>query len=378
MQLFNNILKFKLLSIFLILKIMKKQLLLSVMAVMFTLTSFGQALPGSAPRGVACVDDPLHPMAGKRYIYKAASNQAGNYTFWATKDQNFITTTATAPIATTTNIATRLTTPTDLLYASSNYATAAPQDTIGITWSDKIVSGTTATAPTFVAVNQDGLCTNNFKVWPISPIKAFTVDIKNIEDATLVPKAYDTAEDQCIDKVRGAKYAAGAMVYDYGKDTLYFEVIAANFTSAYKPTFTITGLMPTATAVQTGLVEWTYDNPATTPWTATTTWHAATDSVKTSATNTSNGVSIYARLIITNNNYEGINATPITLAVDGTNSVGDWDIVNNTVAAPTPVTCLPATGADQADAATQTLNPRPTVTPAVPATEPFITGNNVN
>lgn len=364
---------------------MKKQIFilgLFVLALFATTTVFGQAIKGSDPRGIGCTDDAMHPLAGKEYTYQAASNQTGNYTFWATQNANFITSTGTAPTqTTTTNMSTMLTIANGDLLAATNYATTGATDNVKITWSDKTLKATDpTTSPTFVVVNQDGTCANNLKVWSIDPIVAFTVDIKNMDHSSKAPLAYDNAtESQCFDAVRGATFNAGTVQYDFGTQYLYWEVIAANFTVEYTPTFTISGLGNG----QTATIEWDEASDFASPTTAVAITNgtpvASATKVTTNLTNTSTGVSIYVRVTIKNNTFQGIASTPITLAVDGQNSVGDWDIINNTVAAPTPLTCTLAAAADQTDAATQTLNPRPTVTPAVttPATI-FVPGNETN
>jgi hypothetical protein len=381
---------------------MKKQfclLLIAVFAISFS-NSYGQALPGSAPRGTKCVDDALHPIAGKPYDYIATgavagvnSTQTGLYTWWATKDPNFLTSTTTGGVTTTTsNLSTRLTTApavapnTDFLNAvSSNYGVptaatpATGPSTVTITWSDAILSKTkyqaapninptvAAPSPTFVSVWYSGgtLCTDNLKVYELDPIVAFTVDIRNINGGTSL--AYDAPASQCIDIVRSATYAAGKMVYDYGTNVFYYEVIAANFTDSWTPTFTLTGLHTS----QTSVIEWTYDKPAT--WGAATVWNnyttTPTTKVTTTETNTTGGVSIYVRLTVTNHNYEGIADRPITLAVDGQNSVGVWDIINDTN------TCSLASAADQNDKAIQNLTARPAITAGT--TSP-ITTNIIN
>ena len=354
---------------------MKKQILFSLLLAIFAGSiAYGQAINGSIPRGILCVDTPLNPIAGKEYTYQAGSNQPGSYTFWATKDVNFIS-------AGTTNMATtKLTTASgDLLTASANYAAADVSDNVKITWSDAILSGTTVAAPTFVAVNQDGSCTNNFKVWAIKPIKAFTVDIRNMENATVAPLAYGANEDQCFDQVRGAKYNAanngGTVEYDYGTQVLYFEVVAANFTTSWTPTFTLAGLGNG----QTALIQWDYNKTfnsgaAGAPYTVASGAVSATP-VSTALTSTTSGVSIYVKVTITNNTFEGLAAVPITLTVDGTNSVGDWDIENNTLSNPGPL-CNVTAGADNMDVATQTINPRPKIDAIAPA--PFAPGNQTN
>ncbi len=350
---------------------MKKQIVIILLLAVLAGTSvFGQAVPGSAPRGVNCTNDALHPIAGREYTYQAASGQTGNYTFWATKDANFITTNGSG--VTSTNIGTKLTDGTDLLSVSTNYAVPSATDNVKITWSDAILAATTTASPTFVAVNKDGSCANNFKVWAITPIKAFTVDIQNMANST-TPAGFDTPTSQCFDQVRGAIYDAGSqkMQYDYGTNILYFEVIAANFTGSWVPTFNLTGLGNGQTAV----IEWAYDKAFTTPITCTTGVASATP-VATTETVTSNGVSIYVRVTVTNHTYEGIAATPISLAVDGVNSVNDWDIENNNGTTAGNL-CQPGTLNDNLDVAIQTLNPRPDVSTANPAT-PLVPGNETH
>jgi hypothetical protein len=149
-------------------------------------------------------------------------------------------------------------------------------------------------------------------------------------------------------------------------------VIAANFTSSWTPTFQISGLGNG----QTAFLEWSYSrNFATivgsgaivngTPLTT------AAATVASSVTNTSTGVSIYVRIRISNNTFEGTALTTVVLAVDGQNSVNDWDIDNGN-----GTLCVETTAADQKDTATQTLDPRPTVTPTTPT--PFVPGNQTN
>jgi hypothetical protein len=228
-----------------------------------------------------------------------------------------------------------------------------------------------------VAVHYTGSaaeCADNLKVYELDPIVAFTVDIRNIEDDLKTILAYDVKDDQCPAGVASATYTAGAMVYDYGVDYLYYEVIAANFTNYWVPQFAVTGNH----AAQTVAVEYTYANPST--WTATPpTWTPVVNNtthfdVAPSVLSTKDGVSVYIRVTLTNHNYEGLALRTVTLAADGQNSVGQWDIVNTV--------CTPVLGPDQNDTALQDLKPRPTVpstttSPIAPNTK-LVTGNEAN
>ncbi|WP_320168340.1 hypothetical protein [Mangrovibacterium marinum] len=360
---------------------MKKQFLiqtfLALALVAGVTDAFGQAVPGSLTRGVDCADGPLNPIAGKEYVYRATSNQPGDYTFWATRDMNFISTTGTT---TTTNIDKMLTSPSttptgsDLLATSSNYGGAAAPDSVAITWSDSILSVTSDTVPTFVAVIQDGYCTNNFEAWAITPLKAFVVDIMNIDPVDSTALGYDLADSSCFDIVRGATYnpTSREIEYDFGTQVLYFEVVAANFTKYWTPTFVLPdSLLGNG---QTAVIEWDYTMDFASPVTVVSGVESPVD-VETNEMNTSDGVSIYVRVTITNNTYEGLVDQNITLTVDGVNSIGDWDIENNTLTDEGPL-CNATIGADGMDAATQTLTPRPDVQPDTPT--PMIPGNETN
>jgi hypothetical protein len=167
------------------------------------------------------------------------------------------------------------------------------------------------------------------------------------------------------------------MQYNYGTQVLYFEVIAANFTNSWTPTFTLAGLGNGQTAV----IEWDYNKTfssgaAGAPY-AVTSGAASASPVVTSLTSTTTGVSIYVRVTVSNNTFQGITAVPITMTVDGINSVGQWDIENNTLVSAGPL-CNPTTGADNMDVATQTIMPRPAITSADPVNAPIAPGNETN
>lgn len=365
---------------------MKKQILFLTFFVLAlfagTLTTYGQAVQGSAPRGTACVDDALHPIAGKPYTYELVANPTGgNFLWWATKDPNFVTTNATTGARTYNNTAPNLlTTSNGLIAVSANYNVAGTTANVQITWSDSLLNQTVYnTNPTFVTtLYNNTTCADNLKVYQLDPIKAFTVDILNYNGQN--PLAYDVIDDQCIDIVSRAFFNGTAMEYEYGQNIFIYEVVAANFSGSWTPTWTLTGL----NAVQTYVLEWSYDAPST--WGATTVFHPSTDPVVTNAANTSTGVSIYVRLTVTNHNFEN-NATDnaagltFSLAVDGQNSVGAWDI-NNGSGAASGTLCTQVGAADQADVAQQTLLPRPsliegTTSPTAPNIE-LIPGNEQN
>jgi hypothetical protein len=328
---------------------------------------YAQATPGSLPRPLSCTTDPWNPIAGVPYNYSADVNPLTGEAYWyATESTTFMTggvRVATEEAVGGVDVA-----------AATNYMAAAPVNsnptTTSITWTSQGLADNTvlATDPPklFVVVEYEAPvtgCANNMKVYPIRPINAFTVDIMNIEDATKVPLGYDVTDEQCIAGVVSAQWTAnpvpnGSIDYDFGADTLYFEVIAANFTDSYTPSFQISGLLTVAPSDQTADIDWgyvigTYNHNVVTG-AGNGNWIDDED-VLTNETNTSGGVSIYVRVIVHNNDTEGLAQIPITLAVDAVNSAGQPDVATNCTANPA-----------FADAALQNVNPRPTVTPVAP------------
>jgi hypothetical protein len=344
-----------------IFKIMKKQFFIFFTVLFSTSTVFGQMKQGSAPQPLSCTPGPLTPMAGVPYDYSAnVTPSGGNFTWWATKDVEFIRTIAGVP---TNNLSTRLAVGTDLQAASANYGiTGSPtnSNTVNITWGDAVLANTTDVSPTFVVVQNDATgsnCANNLKVYQIKPTNGFTVDIKNM-DQTKAPLAYAAPYSFCVSNIASARYSGGAIVTDYGTNILYFEVVAANFTGGYTPSFRITGLNAGQTI--TALDLYTDAAMATTPIGTTVTagvYSTATPvAIDPSVTNTSTGVSLYVKLTIANGTYETLADEAITLAVNGTNAAGGKDVVNTDCAVQT----------DFEDTATQTLTARPTINAVAP------------
>lgn len=330
-------------------------------------TAFSQkAVNYSAPRPLPanCEDDPLHPIAGREYIYSATGvPSGGDFRFWATKDQNFISTTGGVTTFNYEDPDKVLNTGTadQLISVTDNYNKDGEKDnSVSIIWSSGILGNTTyLTNPTFVAVHYKDPtgCSDNFKVWEIKPINGFTVDVLAIDpvDPTIAPD-YTVVPEQCADEIRGASYNAGTMNYDYGTNYVYFEFVAANFSEYWVPTFEIDA--STLNGVQTVTYEYTYDLPST--WDDNTVWtllESGETKIETDETNTENGVSVFVRVTIEHNNYENLNGQTLTMVLDGQNKEGLWDVVNDGVSP----NCIDPGDSDQNDKAYTTIKPRPEI-----------------
>jgi len=338
---------------------MKKQILILIVGFLAISIStiYGQAVHGIDPIPVTCANGPLTPIAGRPYDYTAVINPVAGMAYWyATNSTTF------------TNGGVRVASeiPADgvkIAAGATNYrnlaaAPASPTQT-QVTWTTAGLAGVGYPAPAtplFMVIEYAGpTCANNMKVMKIQPVNAFTLDITNIEDVSNVTLGYGVAENQCVDKVRSSVYDAAEdnITIDYGADTLFFEVIAANFTGAYTTTFQLDGVQGTQTFdLAWGYVKGTYDQ-AVVAGQASGIYTSPAVTVTTSETNTEFGVSIYARVIVQNHGFETLADTPITLAVEGFDASNNPDVL--------PALCVAGVGYE--DIAMQTINARPAITP---------------
>jgi len=358
---------------------MKKQFFLVVMAVFaVSITSvYGQL----APRAITCLSaDALHPIAGTPYTYEVTvPTPPGTKTYlWrVTQDQQFIVNkilVATPEIPGTSAF---------LAAAGANYNVGTVDgNSISLTWNSFTYDPANPVFVIINVVNDNGTCSpNNMKVYKIQPINAFTLDIANLDRNQVLQPGYGTNIDRCISDIVSADYdptAPEGVIYDFGADTLYYEVVAANWSDAWLPSLTITGYDPEETIAE---VVWsTTSNFATThAMNLAAGVYTSVDNVvpSTGTTVGAAGESIFIRIIIDHsngaNNYEGLTAEQIAVAVDGitlltaTPPLGDVHHDNgpNTPPCPTPVVDGFAN-----DIAYQTITPRPDVQAVTPT--PFL------
>jgi hypothetical protein len=249
-----------------------------------------------------------------------------------------------------------------LIAAGNNYGATGGTQTMSITWSPQTLAGTKyqGTSPTFVAVMTNGACSNNIQVFEINPVPAFTVDITNFDKSATSATAYGTTISSCVSEVVSAVYNSGThhVDVDYGKNTIYFEVVSANFVGSWTPTVTVTGLAAGETASAT--IHYSYaeaiagtgvvGNTLNFPTSGSS--DVGTTALGSTVTNTSTGVSFWLAVTVDHNTYETLTASSINVAVGGMDTTGQFDLKNN---------CDAVTGLDTDDNATQGITPRPQI-----------------
>lgn len=359
---------------------MKKQILflaVFILAILASITdSYGQMpLSTIGTKTATCTtggtDSPLNPKPGKPYAYSvnianttAITGAVTDYVWWATKNPIFVDGTATPTVP---NMSDRLTVAGGGLIATgANYGSlTGAGSTMSITWSPSTLAGTgyqmspSPKTSTFVAVMAKGACADNIQVWEINPMPAFTVDITNFDATTNATVAYGNTISSCVSPVVGAVYNTGTykMDMDYGKNTLIYEVISANFVGSWTPTITVTGLSTgetasatiyysSAAAIAGGPGVESFDFPAD------NTTVVGTAALGSTVSDTSSGVSFWLALTVDHNNYETIAASTIRVTIDGMDTTAQWDLLNN---------CDDATGPDKNDYAEQVITPRPDI-----------------
>ena len=356
---------------------MKKQLFLMLIAI-FAI-SISSTYAQLTPRAVTCLTaDALHPIAGSPYTYQVnvpTPPGTKEYLWFVTQDPNFI--------AAGTLTANRETVPASSLLAATGTGYNDPTTgtaSLSLTW--KSFSYNPA-QPVFVVIQvkntssgTDACLSQNMKVYKIQPLNAFTLDIANQNSAQVTQSGYGSNITRCIADIVSSTYVpestpgAGddGILYDFGQDIMYYEVVAANWSEAWRPSVMLSGVDP----LEHVKVEWSNDAAWTTPITMTDAGGGlyTTTGTVTPASGTfvgSAGQSIFIRVTLkhsdgVNPSYMGLTDETVVLAVDGitvpTVGTGVGDV--HYQAGGTPSSC-PWIDGFANDIASQTLKARPDV-----------------
>ncbi|MEZ5104638.1 MAG: hypothetical protein R2757_09095 [Draconibacterium sp.] len=322
---------------------------------------------------LACIasSEPLHPFPGVPYVYSlngtAGEEQADDYTWWATKDVNFLTAPGTTNMSVTTDVQEME----QELYITSDvvgdYNNPAGTDlTIELSWNS--FDGTVHEVLLVVYTLDETGCTDNVQAWRIIPQYNFTLDIAGIlDDGT------DGAAE-CVSPVQTATYDGTNLNMDYGQNYVFFAVNAANWTTSWVPSIS-DGSTTTYGATIVGY-EWAYPDQASGVGSV---WNAPNTPVLAShyASATSGfigaaGECIIVKVELDHDNYE-LHGTDeiVSLAING-------DMWNTATSAhdgtyPDLDDNDSACNGDSTDEAEYTIESRPTITDTTP--NPFVTKN---
>ncbi len=328
------------------------------------------------PQPVTCLTpDALHPIPGNPYDYEIQIPDPNpgtpwtslHYQWFVTQDQNFM-----ANGILTNNISPDGGPLFNVTGGSAyNVAYNGPgtAPTINLTWKSFDYD---PAQPVFVGILVTGVndvpCTiNNLKVFKIEPLHAFTLDIANVQNGTIVP-GYGTNVYNCISDIVSATYQAApeGVVYDFGVDTFYYAVAAANWANSWQ----LSVQLANVPAGQTATLEWDYNLSfanAKSIGSGNGTFVAADLVVPQGGVNSvgEDGQTIYLRLIMDHGStYQGLTDITYELAVNGLL----MDANGNPIADSEDIHFSSCLQVDFDDLAQQTLKARPNITaPAMPA-----------
>ena len=167
----------------------------------------------------------------------------------------------------------------------------------------------------------------------------------------------NTNVDVCSGAVKEAKYNTGndKMEYDYGSQSFFYELVAANYDNkTFEAKFKLSGLDTN----QSAKLKWGVDKAAINNDLGNIISGGAEVSVTVTAdasVNPSAGVSIYLELVVENKTYEGTSDKNITLSADATTGTGANKLKD--------VKANCDEEADFADTAIQVLKARPAINP---------------
>lgn len=298
-----------------------RKLILSMALAILSVGAYAQtnrAITGTAPSKVlnCSNDNPQFPIIGKKYTY-TVNGPEGQYHFFATNDRNFIN---NGVLATTSAYSE---TNGQIKVGTGNYNNANSEDkSIELAWTNA------ASSTSYLVVNHTPktgcTTTNNLKVLKIEPKNAFFIELRNMNGAKETQAQSATSNvDVCLGGIKSAQITGDNVVYDYGEQSLFYELIAANYDKSFVPQIKLEGLK----TGQTATLKWGYNRDNITQVLKTINvadmdQHVDFPEIIADDTiNPDQGVSIYLELVINNGKEEGLTDQIITLLADATTGV---------------------------------------------------------
>jgi hypothetical protein len=236
--------------------------------------------------------------------------------------------------------------------------------------------------PVFVIIqvkNTDATCTSqNMKVYRIEPLNAFTLDISNVDQNGVALAGYGSDYSFCVHDIVTATYDANApegVIYDFGVDSLYYVVNAANYSTSWMPSVMVSNFAGMGEITYVGWARPTWPGFAWTPMLFDGTVYSPAAPVPVldpSGTVGPNGECIVIVVVIdhsTTTSYQGIADTQISMAVDGMTQVASPDPqgdVHFSSTLPSPNLLCGLEDDFEFDVALQTLKARPEIIDLTP------------
>jgi len=381
---------------------MKKQFLVIAILTLVIFSSVKYAFaqdPYLAPTPLTCIDltDALRPVPGNKYLYDIdvpTPPGTKTYRWFVTTDTEFMSGATITATPEDPDASTYLQWAADHYDAEIEESVANSGDTISLRWNSFTLDPAQGEYLFVVVhvVNVDAVdCeTNNLKVYRILPTHAFTLDIAAIDptdpaDITVVDQA--TTFEVCADYLQSAVFdpthgTDGGVVYDFGQNTFYWIVSAANFTTGYQLSIQFRGLQGPSgdgNIGQEATLYWsdTFDgeeNSITFDWQDGDIEQVLGNILGAAS---QDGQMLYIKVVIDHNHFEasGAGPHPYELAIDGVLLEEDLTPMDPVLFGDlhhAEITAGDGCETDEFDhdRNTQNLKSRPTVTPEDPT--PFL------
>jgi hypothetical protein len=310
--------------------------------------------------GQACTTaGPLRPSATVPYTYAvniSAINgytDAGNFTWYVTTNPDIISGSEVPSAGSVITVGTGLT------YGKANVA--AGQKTINLTWSADAVA-LAVTNPYYLIVKygqNSGICSaSNMKVWKISPVNNFLLEIESVDNTGASSSGINCAADITNLVVTGDHIA-----FTYGENTFYSKVKASNITGEWIPSVKIPVLNSGQTIKELGWSTTVSGTYTSFTGAANSTGGEFTSPVKAVAAS-DGSLLIFIKLVISNGTWEGLADQAIAIGIDGTYGTAALKDVKSSTDCNEEI--------NFGKAVTKTIKARPTIISNTPSGDPLV------
>lgn len=312
---------------------MKKQILVLVVFVLAAFAGINKSY------GQGCVEDALHPLAGKEYEYKmtGAGGTEKSILWFVTTNPAIVNGGALA----------------GALPENATTYTLTDEDkaTAKITWAPELIAD--ALLPTgnkyyvvvrYVATNAAGCDVENIKAFKIKPVNMFQITLANVDNNGTAKADGNVCTSAIAEADITDDGTTATIVYDYGVTNIYVKVTAKNFSESWAMSVNRSALI--AAAAGTGETAKLYYG-ATAAGAATEILNDDPVTISETSTDPTNEEVIYLRLEVSHGIFDGTTPETFAFVVNGEDTGGNPDVSD---------TC-----AEEEDTVSQTILARPTI-----------------
>lgn len=290
-------------------------------------------LSGQAIYGQDCTPTSNNPAIGVPYSYKVSVSTPytgnGTYQWYVTQATNLLT----GDVIEENNK--YFTLETTGVGNSAYNATSGTTNDLSLIWKADALDSAQPFYLVLKYTENNGTCSAmNIKAMKIKPLNTFKLEVLPVSDEDGNPFAGEAKV--CSAEISSATIDGDKVKYVYGKNTLYYKVIATGFKGDWKPTITLPALGGNAQNRKYESIQWKQGTgnfvDFKSGFTASGEEQTLVADAKSTILDANSGGSFILKVVIDNGTYEGLQDEVVQLSTEGKMVLSDGSLSNRDIA----------------------------------------------